>query len=198
MSLEIPVNYITDLEKFKWGEEWRALVLTKEQRGPKEFFFAHIVKFYGVSDKTFNYDIGTKYDEYAFVGRIRKFMGKTEKDLDPDSPTCGQRITFPPETEEIEYIDFKGKTRKKEILIKGRPYYDFIIPVNKANIEKMKTLIGPITQTKNTTFKFVYGSAPPISVSEEIFFTKTVDEIKSAHIMSMANIQNNKNNDAPK
>ncbi len=181
MSLEIEQKEITDFETFTWGVNWRAVILSKEQRMDKDYYFARIVKFYGNQDNTFEYDIGNKSDEYAWIGRKIRFVGKMGPDKDPESKTFGKRIEFPAKTEEITIIDSKGNDRKKTELIKGRKVYDFTLPVNEENTKKIKTMIGPIAVNKSTAFQVVAGNEPPVGVTKDVFFNSTVEEIMVDH-----------------
>lgn len=180
--LKIEEKQITNLKTFEWGEKWRALTISKEQRMDKDYYFAYLVRFYGKQDNTFEYDIGNSSEEFAWIGRRERYVGRMGPDKDPESKTFGQRIEFPPKTEEIETIDAKGRDVKKRVLIKGRVVYDFILPVNKESTEKIKTLIGPITVNKQTVFQVVAGNEPPVSVTQEVFFDNTVGEIMTHHL----------------
>ncbi len=182
MSLKIEIKEIHDFKNFEWGERWRALTISKEQRMDKDYYFAQIVKYYGKQDNTFEYDIGNSSDEFAWIGRKERFVGKMGPDKDPDSKTFGQRIEFPPETEEITYINSRGHDSKRTVLKKGRIVYDFTLPVNKENTEKMRTLIGPISVNKQTTFQVVAGNEPPVGVTKNVFFENSVEEIMNNHL----------------
>lgn len=192
--LKIEEKEISNFKNFRWGEEWRAITISKEQRMDKDYYFTQIVKFYGKQDNTFEYDVGRSSDEFAWIGRKERFVGRMGPDKDPDSKTFGQRIEFPPETENIEIIDSKGKTKKKTVLKKGRIVYDFTLPVNDANTKNIKTLIGPISVNKQTVFQVVAGNEPPVSVTQEVFFDNTVGEIMTSHLklQSLVKIKNDK------
>ena len=107
MSLKIEQNYIEDLSDFKW-DEWRALIITKEQRKNKDYYFATIIKFYGNQADSFDYDIGNRSDEIAYIGRKEMYVGERGPDTNPKSKTYGERVTFPAETEEEEYLAWQN------------------------------------------------------------------------------------------
>lgn len=180
--MQIEQTEISNFKDFKWGEEWRALVISKEQRMDKDYYFARIARYYGKTHNTFEYDIGTTSKEFAWIGRKSEFVGTMGPDRNPDSKTFGQRIQFPPKTEEISIIDTEGNDRKKTVLKKGRIIYKFTLPVNEENTKKIKTLIGPITVNKSTTFQVVAGNEPPVGVTQEVFFKNTVSKIMVVHL----------------
>lgn len=180
--LKIEEKYITNIKDFEWGDKWRALTISKEQRMEKDYYFAQVVKFYGAENNTFEYDIGKSSEEFAWIGRIEKIVGETRPDTDPESKTFGQRVSFPPEMEVHETIDSHGKTVKKPFLKKGKTIYDFTLPVNEKNTEKIKTLIGPLTVSKQTTFQIIAGNEPPVSITRDVFFGSTVQEVMAKHL----------------
>jgi len=181
MSMQIEQTEISDFKDFKWGEEWRALIISKEQRMNKDYYFARLVRFYGKTHDTFEYDIGDTSKEFVWIGRKKKYVGTMGPDRDPDSKTFGERISFPPKMDDIIIIDSKGNEKKQKVLAKGRTIYDFTLPVNEENTKKIKTLIGPITVNKSTTFQVVAGNEPPVAVTQESFFEQTVSNIMSNH-----------------
>lgn len=184
MSFQIEQRYITDFDDFVW-EDWRALVLTKEQRKNKDYYFASIVRYYGNEEGSFDYDIGNKSSEFAYIGRKEVFVGERGPDKDPNSKTFGQRITFPAETEEQTYLDH-GKEKTRTVLVKGKKIYEFTLAVNDKNTEKIKKLIGPLTVNKQTSFQVLAGTQRPVSVPEDVFFTKTVQQVMSEHMHLLA------------
>jgi len=187
MSLEIEQTEIPDFKDFKWGDEWRALVISKEQRMDKDYYFARIVRYYGKEHDTFEYDIGNSSKEYAWIGRKRKFVGETKYDTDHNSKKFGQRYSFPAETEVITIIDSQGNDKKKTVLKKGRVIYEFTLPVNEENTKHIKTLIGPLTVNKSTTFQVVAGNEPPVGILKDIFFENTVQQIMAIHLRQLSN-----------
>lgn len=180
--MQIEQIEISDFKNFKWGDEWRAITLSKEQRTDKDYYFAQIVRFYGKVHNTFEYDVGREAKEFAWIGRKKKYVGTAGPDMDPDSKTFGKRIQYKPETEDIIVVDSKGNDRKKTVLKKGRIVYDFTLPVNDENTKLIKTLIGPLTINKSTVFQVVAGNEPPVGITKSIFFKSTVDEIMSYHL----------------
>ena len=176
MSLTIPQKYITNLDNFTWGEDWRATRIIKEKRTSGEFYFANIIRYFGEKENTHDYDIAEKLEESAWLGRNEKFVGKRTTDLDRDSPTFGKRIYTEALTETITEKDSKGRPVEREVLVEGKTIYEYTIPVTKANTEKMKTLAGAIALNQETQFLFIYGAKPPISVDPEIFWENSVGE----------------------
>ena len=179
MSLTIQEKFITDLENFSWSKDWRATRIIKERRTNGEYYFASIVRYYGEKEDTHDYDVGETIAEMAWVGRNEKFVGKRTHDRDPDSPTFGKRIYSEAITEMITENDKKGRPIEREILIEGRTIYQYTIPVNKENTEKMKSLAGAIALNQETKFLFVYGAIPPIIVTPEIFWESSITDYMS-------------------
>ena len=130
MSLSIPQRFITDLENFTWGEDWRATRIIKEKRTDGEYYFANIVRYYGEKEDTHDYDIAESYLETAWLGRVEKFVGKRMHDTDPDSKSFGKRIYSEAITETITEKDQKGKPIEREVLLEGKVIYQYIIPEN--------------------------------------------------------------------
>ena len=87
--MSIPQRFITNLETFTWGKDWRAKRIMKEKRTNGEYYFATIVRYYGETEDTHDYDISPSYADRAILGRVEKFVGKRQHDIDPDSPTFG-------------------------------------------------------------------------------------------------------------
>jgi hypothetical protein len=176
MSLRIPERFITDLENFSWGEDWRAIRIVKEKRSDNEYYFAYIVRYYGEKENTHDYDLGTTTGEQAWLGRNEKFVGKRTHDRDPDSPTFGKRIYNEAITETITEPDRKGKPIEREILVEGKTIYEYTIPVNVDNTKKMKTLVGAIALNQETQFLFVYGVNAPLVIMPDTFWKITVND----------------------
>ena len=109
MSLSIPQRFITDLDNFTWGVDWRATRIIKEKRTDGEYYFANIVRYYGEKEETHDYDIAESYLETAWLGRVEKFVGKRMHDTDPDSKSFGKRIYSEAITETITEKDQKAK-----------------------------------------------------------------------------------------
>jgi len=176
MSLSIPQRFITDLENFSWGDDWRATRIIKEKRIDGDFYFANIVRYYGEKEDTHDYDIAETMSETAWLGRIEKFVGKRIHDTNPDSPTFGKRIYSEAITETITEKDGRGRPVEREVLVDGKVVYQYTIPVTKENTEKMKPLGGAIALNQETQFLFVYGAQPPHAVDPETFWTTSVNE----------------------
>lgn len=174
MSLSVPQRFITDLENFSWGEDWRAIRIMKEKRSDGEFYFARIVRYYGEKEDTHDYDISETYMESAWLGRNEKFVGKRVFDKDSDSRTFGKRIYSEAVTETITEKDLKGKPIEREVLVDGKVIYEYTIPVTAENTKKMKTLQGAIALNQETELLFVFGARPPHSLDPETFWTSTV------------------------
>lgn len=176
MSLKIPERFITDLENFTWGEDWRATRIIKEKRSDGEYYFANIIRFYGEKENTHDYDLGTSRSESAWLGRNEKFVGKRMHDRDPDSPTFGKRIYSEAVTEKITEPDKKGRPVEREVLVEGKTIYEYTIPVNTENTKKMKSLIGAIALNQETQLLFIYGVNPPIAVMPDTFWKTSVND----------------------
>ncbi len=174
MSLSIPQRFITDLDNFTWGEDWRATRIIKEKRTDNEYYFANISRYYGEKEDTHDYDISEIYLEQAWLGRVEKFVGKRTHDIDPDSKTFGKRIYSEAVTEIITEKDLKGKPIEREVLIEGKVIYQYIIPVTTENTKKMQTLQGQIALNQETQLLMVYGAAPPYALEPEIFWKTSV------------------------
>ena len=69
MSLQTQENFITDLESFTLEKDWRATRIIKEKRTSGEFYFAHVICYYGEVENTSDYDIGDTLSETAWLGR---------------------------------------------------------------------------------------------------------------------------------
>lgn len=188
MSLRIAENYVTNLDTFTWGNDWRATKLIKEIRANgKEFYFGQVVRYFGEPEDTQDYDIGDKYEETAWLGRVEKFVG-TKKIIDDDqnSPTYGQRTNSKPIVETLEDKDDKGRITKRELLIEGKAVYEYNIPVTEENTEKIKTLVGSIGLSQETGFYFLQGFNAPLFVTPKEFFEITASEyiakLNEAHL----------------
>lgn len=176
MSLSIQENFVKDLENFTWEKDWRAMRIIKEARSNGDYYFAHIVRYYGEKDGDTDYDIGDTTKEMAWLGRNEKFVGKRIFDTDHESPTFGKRIYSPAVTETVTEPDAKGKPVTREVLVEGKTIYEYTIPVNKENTEKMKKLAGAIALNQDTQFLFVQGASPPLVVDAETFWTTSVSD----------------------
>jgi len=180
MSLSIPQRFISDIENFSWGVDWRATRIIRERRVGGDYYFANIIRYYGEKEDTHDYDVSESLQESAWLGRIEKFVGKRMHDIDPDSKTFGKRIYSEAITETITEKDGRGKPVEREVLIDGKVIYEYIIPATKENTEKMKGLAGAIALNQETQFLFIYGANAPIVVEPETFWTTTVsDYLKS-------------------
>ncbi len=189
MSLSIQQRFITDLEKFEWGNRWRATRIIKEKRTNGEYYFASIVRYYGEKEDTHDYDIGETYKESAWLGRLEKFVGKRIFDTDHDSPTFGKRIYNPAITETISEEDDKGKLTTREVLVEGKTIYEYTLPVNEKNTKKMKELAGAIALNQETIFLFIYGASPPYTVDPDTFWNSSVGD----YLQSIQPVRNTKN-----
>lgn len=176
MSLTIQQNFITDLESFTWGKDWRATRIMKEKRTNGEYYFASIIRYYGEKEDTHDYDLGETWAEMAWLGRNEKFVGKRAHDTDPDSRTFGKRIYTPAVTETIEETNEKGKIVSREVLVEGKTIYEYMIPVNDSNTKKMKELAGAIALNQETQFLFIYGVQPPLVVDPATFWKTDVSD----------------------
>lgn len=176
MSLSIPQKFITNLDAFTWGKDWRAKRIIKEKRSNGEYYFASIVRYYGEKDDTHDYDLSESFMEQAVLGRNEKFVGKRTTDFDRDSPTFGKRIYNPAITEMITEKDKTGKPVQREILVEGKTIYEYNLPVNPTNTKKMQELEGAIALNQETQFLFVYGAKPPLDVPPETFWKTSVTD----------------------
>lgn len=176
MSLQIPQRFITNLENFTWGKDWRATRIIKEKRVDGEYYFANIVRYYGEEENTHDYDIAETYEEMAWLGRVEKFVGKRIHDIDPDSKTFGKRIYSEAITETITEKDSKGRPIEREVLVDGKTVYEYTLKVSKETTEKVKTIAGAIALNQETQFLFIYGAQPPLVVDPDTFWDVTVSE----------------------
>ncbi len=174
MSLSIPQRFITDLDNFTWEQDWRASRIIKEKRTNGEYYFATIIRYYGETEDTHDYDISTSFSDRAILGRAEKFVGKRQHDTDPESPTFGKRIYTEAITETIVEEDSKGKPREREVLVEGKTIYEYTLPVNEENTMKLKTLVGAVALNQETKFLYVYGANPPHVVPPETFWKVSV------------------------
>jgi len=176
MSLSIQQKFVTNLENFAWGKDWRATRIIKERRTDGEYYFANIVRYYGEKAETHDYDIGDTMAESAWLGRNEKFVGKRTHDVDPDSPTFGKRIYSEAVTETITEDNEKGKPVSREVLVEGKTIYEYTIKVTPENTKKMQSLAGAIALNQETLFLFVYGAVPPYTVDPETFWKTSVSD----------------------
>lgn len=184
MSLSIPQRFITNLEDFTWGKDWRAIRIVKEKRTDGEYYYANIVRYFGEKEDTHDYDIAETYIERAWLGRIEKFVGKRKHDRDPDSKTFGKRIYSEAVTETVSELDLKGKPIEREVLVEGKMIYEYTLPVTEGNTKKLKELAGAIALNQETQFLFIYGAQPPNVVDPETFWKTSVTD----YIQSLKNI----------
>lgn len=176
MSLSIQQRFITDLDSFTWGKDWRATRIIKEKRVGGEYYFANIVRYYGEKEDTHDYDLAETLQEQAWLGRVEKFVGKRMHDTDPDSPTFGKRIYSPAITEMITEEDSRGKPKTREVLVEGKTIYEYKLKVDEKNTKLMKELAGAIALNQETQFLFIYGANPPLVVDPETFWKTSVSD----------------------
>lgn len=177
MSLVIPQNYIEDMEGFDFSE-WRATMITREKRTKGDFFFAQIVKFYGINDETDEYDLGNKKADFAYLGRIPKAVGDSDWSKDPKK--SGVREYEPPKFDEVENQVTKEVTRE---LAKGRLIWKYTLAATPENIANLKKLVGETGNESSTGFQIISESRPPISVTEDEIFSMTVKEFLKSSTM---------------
>lgn len=185
MSLIIYPTYITNLKKFEWEKKWRAITISKEKRTKGEFYFAHIVRFYGEDEVRGEYDVSEDSKDFAWLGRNVKAIGKRTFSKDPETP--GKRVYEEAEWEERENLATKEKYK---VLVKGKRVWDYTIPVNEENTKLMKSLIGEIGLNQITTFQMLKGTTYPISVDEDTFFKTSVDEVMKNHVEKIVRVKN--------
>lgn len=186
-SLRIKEKFVEDLKEFNW-DKYKAVVLSKEKRNDGDYYFGLIVRHYGtIEDDSKSYDIGDRSEDFMWIGRVQKWIGKRVPDTDPDSVTFGQRIYQEPIIEEIERTDSKGKKTMEKIVVEGRVIYEYTLKVNEKNTTNIKKLVGLLDINKLTSFQIIYGTGNPISVDEDTFFSMTTDEIYKSHIMALQN-----------
>lgn len=176
MSLSIKQNFVTNMETFTWGKDWRATRIIKEKRTDGEYYFANITRFYGEKEHTHDYDIGDTINETAWLGRNEKFVGKREWRTNPTDPTRRERAWTAPVTETITEEDNTGKPVTREVLVEGKVIYEYTLKVNAENTKKMKELQGAIALNQETQFLFVYGAVPPLVLDPETFWNSTVSD----------------------
>ena len=186
-SLRIKQKFVTDFKKFDW-DKYKAVVLSKEKRNDGDYYFALIVRHYGtIEDGTKSFDIGDRSEDFMWLGRVEKWIGKRVPDTDPDSPTFGQRIYQEPIIEEIERTNSKGKIIKEKIVVEGRAIYEYPLKVNEKNTTNIKKLVGLLDINKYTSFQIIYGTGNPIVVDEDTFFSQNTDEIYQSNILALQN-----------
>jgi len=186
-SLRIKQKFVTDFKDFEW-DKYKAVVLSKEKRNDGDYYFALIVRHYGViDDGAKSFDIGDREQDFIWLGRTEKFVGSRVPDTDPDSPTFGQRVYKEPIIEEIERTNSKGKMVKEKIVVEGRAIYEYPLKVNEKNTTNIKKLVGLLDINKYTSFQIIYGTGNPITVDEDTFFSKTTDEIYKSNILALQN-----------
>lgn len=186
-SLRINQKFVTNFKDFEW-DKYKAAVLSKEKRNDGDYYFGLIVRHYGeIDDGAKSFDIGDRSEDFMWLGRTEKFIGKRVPDTDPDSPTFGKRIYQEPIIEEIERPNSKGKMVKEKIVVQGRPMYEYPLRVNEKNTANIKKLVGLLDINKYTSFQIIYGTGNPITVDEETFFSKTTDEIYQSNILALQN-----------
>jgi len=180
-QLKIREKYVKNLPDFTWGKDWRAVNLIKERRVSGDVYFGLVVRYYGTSEGTDDYDIGDRSKDYLWLGRHEKFVGKRVTDVNPDSKTRMERIWLPPKTEKEIIINEDGFEEEIEDLVEGRVIFEYDLPDTPANVKLLKTLVGQVDLDKLTTFAFIQGSTPPVSVDEDTFFNTSVKKFLSAH-----------------
>ena len=186
-SLLIKQKFVDNLKDFDW-EKYKAVVLSKEKRNDGDYYFALIVRHYGtIEGGSKSYDIGDRSEDFMWLGRIEKWIGKRVPDTDPDSPTFGQRIYQEPIIEEIERTDSKGKKIIEKVVLEGRPIYEYPLKVNEKNTTNIKKLVGLLDINQYTSFQIIYGTGNPIAVDEDTFFSQTTDEIYKSNILALQN-----------
>ncbi len=186
-SLRIKQKFVDDLKNFEW-EKYKAVVLSKEKRNDGDYYFALIVRHYGtIEDSTKSFDIGDRSEDFVWLGRVEKWIGKRVPDTDPDSQTFGQRIYQEPIIEEIERTDSKGKKVKEKVIVEGRAIYEYPLKVNEKNTINIKKLVGLLDINKYTSFQIIYGTGNPITVDEGTFFSQSSDEIYKSNILALQN-----------
>ena len=194
MSLAVPQTFITDLDSFTWGKDWRAKRIIKEKRTDGDYYFANIVRYYGEKEDTHDYDIAETYVETAWLGRVEKFVGGRKRELDEDSPNFGKRVYSEAITETVKEKDLKGRPIEREVLIKGKTIYEYTIKVTPENTKKMQQLMGAIALNQETQLLFVYGAQPPHVVEPETFWGMTV----SQYLQSIQELNLKKKKDSTK
>jgi len=192
-QLKIREKYITDLENFEWGEKWRAISLIKERRVSGDVYFGLVVRYYGTTDDTNDYDVGDRSKDFAWLGRHIKYVGKRVHDVNPDSKTVGKRIWQNAITEKDVIINAEGYEEEVEDLVEGKAIWQFDIKDTSDNVKRLKTLVGQVDLDKITTFAFIQGTSPPISVDEDTFFNKSVKSFLSAHTIQATIMTNAEN-----
>ncbi len=187
-TLSIKQNFVTDIDTFTWGKDWRATRIMKEKRTDADYYYASITRFYGEKAQTHDYDLGETVAEMAWLGRNEKFVGKREWRTDPDDQTRRKRIWTEPVTEIIEEQDETGKLTTREVLVEGKTIYEYTLKVTPENTKLMQQLEGAVALNQQTLFLFVYGAVPPHMVEPETFWKMSVGD----YLQSIKPIPNNK------
>lgn len=192
VQLKIRQRYVKNFKEFTWGKDWRAVSLTKERRVSGDVYFGLVVRYYGTTEGTDDYDIGDRSKDYLWLGRHEKFVGKRVTDMNPDSKTRMQRIWLPPKTEKEIITNDEGFEEEIEELVEGRVVFEYDLHDTPANVKLLKSLVGQVDMDKMTTFSFIEGNTPPVSVDENTFFDTSVKKFLSAHTIQatiMANAE---------
>lgn len=168
--LQIKPNFITDLKSFKWGDEWRAERIWRELRGDGEYLFASLRKDYGVIEKTHALDLGNKKEDYFWVGRVENRVGERVPDVDPKSPTFGQRIYEEPATQLGSEFNETTQQWEKVEYKDGKLVYEYICPATPENLKKFRGMVGNLDNGKSTQLIFIFGSSHVDIPDHELFF----------------------------
>ena len=192
MSMKVQEKFIGIFENVDDWNIWRATTLSKEKRLKGDYYFAHIVRNFGENDEADSYDIGDRSKDFAWLGRVEKYVGKRAYQNDPDLPNYSKRVYQEAVTEEVEIIGRDGKKKMVTDLIKGRLIYEFKIHVNDKNTNLVKKLVGLVGLNQRTNFQVISGNGRPIETDEKTFFSKSVDEITHAHMEEFKQIAKRK------
>jgi len=157
MEMRIKTKYITDMQHFE-PEKWLATIITKEKRNKTDHYFANVVRNYGTTEDTDDYDIGTSNEEFAWIGRHDIAVGKRVFSKDPEKP--GTREFEEP----VWDIEIDPDTQEEtKTLRKGKLVWKYTLPVTDENTKLMKSLIGTIGINRQTNFYIIKGSTIPSS-----------------------------------
>lgn len=183
MEMRIKTKYITDMENFE-PEKWLAISITKEKRNKEDYYFAHIVRNYGITEDTDDYDIGTTNEEFGWIGRHDIAVGKRVFSKDPEKP--GVREFEDPVWDTEVNPDTQEETKT---LRKGKLVWKYTLPVNEKNTKLMKSIIGTVGINQQTKFYMIKGSTNPIVIEEKTFFAKNVDEVMEDNLQMLQHVK---------
>lgn len=170
--LQIDTNYVTDFDKFQWGKEFRAERIWRELRSDGEYLFASMRRNYGNIDEVGAIDLGTKKEDYWWIGREEDRVGERVFDTNPRSDTFGQRKYEEPPTIVEEQFNEETQKWEKVSYKDGRLIYKYRCPATDDFLKKFQSLVGNLDNGKTTQLIFIFGSRVVDIPNPDVFFAK--------------------------